>query len=177
MNINQNRINVLPSVYSFSRLSSGSVMLLTGGINRRPSTCANNTFCRRFQLSASLCRGDFQDNSTDGRFFVLVKIRINFPLLPDMVAGGQTVSSGIKQVVSNSRGQPETVCGVFSVGDDNVNMVFCFISARCLTITFLPARPTMSPQYSIFKSASLQNWLHRYAAAAGFAKKGGPPRP
>lgn len=99
-------------------------MLLTGGINRRPSTCANSTFCRRFQLSASLCRGDFQDNSTDGRFFVLVKIRINFPLLPDMVAGGQTVSSGIKQVVGNSRGQPKTVCGVFSVGDDNVNMVF-----------------------------------------------------
>lgn len=57
-------------------------------------------------------------------FFVLVKIRINFPLLPDMVAGGQTVSSGIKQVVGNSRGQPKTVCGVFSVGDDNVNMVF-----------------------------------------------------
>ena len=45
-------------------------------------------------------------------------------MIPDMVARGQYVSSGVQQFLGGTRGYTETAGNIFSVGNNEVGPVF-----------------------------------------------------
>jgi hypothetical protein len=54
---------------------------------------------------------------------LIIKIGVDFPLVPDMIAGGEHIDPDFKQFPGDIRGQTETGRCIFAIGDDQIDLV------------------------------------------------------
>ena len=91
-------------------------------MNSRPSTCITTTRCPRGGAISATPRPGVPGPRFSGRTIRGSRSiwRDQLALVPDMVAHGQDVGTGLEELVGNHGGQPVTAGGVLGVDDDRV---------------------------------------------------------
>src|SRR5258706_890846 len=67
-----------------------------------------------------------------------VEVVHDLALVPYVIAGGQHVATKIEDFVGDGRRQPETACGIFHVGDHQINLVGLHHMGEMVTYDLAP---------------------------------------